>query len=70
MNMQKPNLLDTTLTLLDACPLPRTQVARESGVSYRWLYKLKSGQAHAPSLPHVQRLHDYLKAISRQRKRA
>jgi hypothetical protein len=68
--MTQPTLLDSTLEMLKACSLQDKQVAAGAGVSRRWLVKLKYRRGRSPSLLHVQRLHDYLKTVTKRGRRA
>lgn len=51
-------LLDRTLELLNASPLPPPEIAKGAAVGIEWLKKVKD--IEDPSVRRIQRLHDYL----------
>lgn len=48
---------------LRARRVPQRKVAAESGVPFSTLTKIAQGQIKAPSVHHVQALHDYFKKV-------
>lgn len=62
--------MDTTADLygfvmaqLRAKRVPQRKVAAESGVPFSTLTKIAQGQIKAPSVHHVQALHDYFRKV-------
>lgn len=49
---------------LRAKRVPQRRVATESGVPFSTLTKIAQGQIKAPSVHHVQSLHDYFRRIN------
>lgn len=58
--MEQAPLLEKTLNLLGNCDLPLAEIAKEAGVGYEWLKKLKADLIPDPSVNRIQALHDYL----------
>lgn len=54
-----PTLYDFVMANLRQKRVPQRRVAAESGVPFSTLTKIAQGQIKAPSVHHVQALHDY-----------
>lgn len=59
--MDQP-ILDYVLEQLDLHKGQLPRVSDESGVPYRTLQKIASGETKDPGVTHVQTLHDYFRA--------
>lgn len=64
------NLYKDTLSLIEKSKLTKKQIAETSGVSYRWLFNLMTGEKPDLSVAKVQRVHDVLRAEQDERKTA
>lgn len=58
-----PNMLDTTLALLECHRGSWPAVCRATGLSYSWLTKLAQGAIPDPSFRRLQKLHDFLQSL-------
>lgn len=54
------SLYKRTLTLLKNDPRPVTQIAKESGLPYEWLFALKRERFKNPSVNRIQKLYEFL----------
>lgn len=65
-------LLEKTLGLLRATPIPLATICQEADVQIRWLHRLIDGDFSDPGVNKIERLHDYLTTTidRRQRRRA
>jgi len=58
------SIVDETIQLLQASDTSRDDLARQLGVSRRWLYKLQAGQITDPGARKIERLHSLLQQTS------
>jgi len=54
-------LLETAIKLMDDTDVPVTTLCRETNVTTRWYYMLRSGVIKDPSVNKIQRIYDFLK---------
>lgn len=65
--MDNAPLLERTKSLLVSTNEPLRDIAIATDLGYEWLKKLKKGSIPDPSVRRIQRLHDYLDSVTRQR---
>ena len=63
MMTTSPNLYDFVMARLREKRIPQRRIAAESGVPFSTLTKIAQGQIKAPSVHHVQALHDFFVKI-------
>ena len=60
--MRQPKLLKETLELLDATPENSHSIAKNSGLGFRWVYKLRARGFTDPGVNKIETLNIYLKS--------
>lgn len=63
MTTKHPPMYEFVMTQLRAKRIPQRDVASGSGVPFSTLTKIAQGQIKAPSVHHVQALHDFFKKL-------
>jgi hypothetical protein len=58
--MPPPNILDQTLALLRADRRSIAQLAKDTGLGYHWLRKMRAGQIRNPGFERVNNLYQCL----------
>ena len=62
------NLLNDTLDLVKASPVPVSSICEDIGVTPRWLQKVVAGEIKNPGVKSIQELHDRLKEAAESSK--
>lgn len=52
------SILKETIRLLKKADL--TEIAKETGYSYQWLWQVKTGKTENPSFKRIEKLHKHL----------
>ncbi len=61
----RTTLFEDTLKLLRKDTRSLMKIAKESGLEYFWLHKIRSGVTLNPGVLQVQKLHDFLTRVEK-----